>query len=184
MKSLLLLAAFQLASAADPDQYSYRLLATSKTSTMEKEMNEAAAGGYVFASVMGGDTALGGKEAVVVMQRPSSGEATARYKLLATSKTSTMEKELNEAGVEGFEYRGQTVFASAFGGNEVVTILERNANSPHPITYRLLATSKTSTMQKELDEAGKDGFRLLGMTVSKTAFRGSEVVCILGKTGK
>ena len=28
--------------------------------------------------------------------------------------------------------------------------------------YRLLATSKTSTMQKEMDEAGEDGFRFAG----------------------
>jgi len=47
----------------------YRVLATSKTSTMEKELNEAAEAGFRFRSAMGGETAFGGREAVVVMAR-------------------------------------------------------------------------------------------------------------------
>jgi hypothetical protein len=45
--------------------------------------------------------------------------------------------------------------------------------------YRLVATSKTSTMQKELSEAGAQGFELVGMTVAQTAVAGEEVVAIL-----
>jgi len=47
--------------------------------------------------------------------------------------------------------------------------------------YRVLATTRTSTMQKELREVGQAGLKLLGLTVAKTAFGGSEVVSILGK---
>jgi hypothetical protein len=47
--------------------------------------------------------------------------------------------------------------------------------------YRLLATSKTSTMEKELNEAGKDGFVLVGFTIGKTAIGGDEIVSILRK---
>jgi len=173
-----------VAAAADSPKYDYRLLATTKTSTMEKEMNEASDAGYVFAGVMGGETALGGNEVVVVMLRNLSAQAPVRkkYKLLATSKTSTMQKEMQQAADEGYEYRGQTVFPSSFGGREVAVIMERDSDAP-PVrrAFRLLATSKTSTMQKELLEAGEAGFRLLGLTVSQTAFRGSEIVCILGK---
>ncbi|MEK7750829.1 MAG: hypothetical protein AAB654_02855 [Acidobacteriota bacterium] len=169
---------------ADAPKYDYRLLATSRTSTMEKEMNEAAAAGYVFAGVMGGETAMGGNEVVVVMIKNLSAEAPGgkKYKLLATSKTSTMQKETQQAGDEGFEYRGQTVFESALGGKEVAVIMERDPGTPAVRrAFRLVATSRTSTMQKELREAGEAGFRLLGLTVSKTAFRGSEIVCVLGK---
>jgi hypothetical protein len=173
-----------LAAAAGAERYDYRVLATSRTSTMEKEMNEAAEAGYEFAGVMGGETALGGNEVVVIMAKPLGGETSARkkYKLLATSKTSTMQKEMQQAGDEGFQYCGQTVFKSAFGGREAVVIMERNAESP-PVRkiFRLLATSRTSTMQKELLEAGEAGFRLLGVTVSETAFGGKELVCILVK---
>lgn len=177
-----LLACPLLAESASVD---YRVLATSKTSTMEKEMNEAAEAGYIFTGVMGGETGFGGKEVVVVMRSLAAAEEKIlrRYRLLATSKTSTMQKEMQRAGEEGFEYKGQTVFESAFGGKEVAVIMERAARQPdRTYAYRLLATSKTSTMQKELREAGAAGFLMVGMTVSKTAFAGSEVVCILAKS--
>jgi hypothetical protein len=48
--------------------------------------------------------------------------------------------------------------------------------------YRLLATSKTSTLQKELSDAGAHGFDLVGMTVGQTAAGGDEVVAILRRT--
>jgi opacity protein-like surface antigen len=173
-----------LAATVSAAALDYRVLATNKTSTMEKEMNEAADAGYVFAGVMGGETSFGGKEVVVVMAKSREGAAPEKrsYKLLATSRTSTMQKEMQQLGDEGFEYRGQTVFESTFGGKEVSVIMERNpAGEVKQFTYKLLATSKTSTMQKELQEAGDAGFRLLGMTVSKTALGGSELVSILRK---
>ena len=49
--------------------------------------------------------------------------------------------------------------------------------------YKLLATSKTSTMQKELSQAGEDGYSFVGMTVAQTAFGGQELVVILRKPG-
>ena len=162
--------------------YGYRVLATNKTSTMEKEMNEAADAGFIFAATMGGETAFGGNEAVVVMINDPSKSTEKRrvYKLLATSKTSTMQKEMQQLADEGFEYRGQTVFKSTFGGQEVCVIMERDmAQHSRRLQYKLLATSKTSTMQKELQEAGDASFRLVGMTVAKTAFSGSELVSIL-----
>ena len=167
---------------AQESVYGYRVLATNKTSTMEKEMNEAADAGFIFAATMGGETAFGGNEAVVVMINDPSKSTEKRrvYKLLATSKTSTMQKEMQQLADEGFEYRGQTVFKSTFGGQEVCVIMERDmAQHSRRLQYKLLATSKTSTMQKELQEAGDASFRLVGMTVAKTAFSGSELVSIL-----
>lgn len=169
-------------AAADAARFDYRVLATTKTSTMEKELNEAAAAGYSFSSVMGGETSFGGKEVLVVMAKrldgPSSENKT--YKLLATSRTSTMQKELLQAGEEGFDYCGQTVFQSTFGGKEVSVILERNpASAKKRIEYKLLATSRTSTMQKELKEAGEAGYEFMGVVVGSTAIGGKEVVSIL-----
>ena len=54
------------ASAADRP-LEYRVLATSKTSTMEKELNEAAAAGYRFSKAMGGKSANRGQEVIVAM---------------------------------------------------------------------------------------------------------------------
>lgn len=168
-------------SAAEEPKFDYRVLATSKTSTMEKEMNEAAAAGYSFAGAMGGESAVGSKEVIVVMAKEGkSSSPIKRYKLLATSKTSTLQKELQAAGAEGFDYRGQTVFESAFGGQEVCVILEHDPQSAASrIEYKLLATTKTSTMQKELQQAGDAGFQFLGVLVGKTAFGGKEVISLL-----
>jgi hypothetical protein len=171
------------ASAADAG-VEYRVLATMRTSTMENELNDAAVSGYRFSKVMGGRTANGGQEVAVAMAKcpmPAGGGAPS-YKLLATKRTSTMQKELERWAVAGYEYRDQTVFETAFGGREVVVIMERDPARPASASsYLLLATSKTSTMEKEMNEAGKDGFVLLGFTVGKTELGGDEIVAILRK---
>jgi hypothetical protein len=168
-----------------PGAIEYRVLATSKTSTMEKELNEAAEAGFRFRAVMGGETAFGGSEVVIIMAPSERGKGRYAYKLLATSKTSTMQKELQAAADAGYEYTGQTVFNSAFGGDEVVVILERDNDAPVPdFEYRLLATSRTSTLQKELLAAGAVGYDLLAMTVSKTALGGSEIIAITRRQRK
>ncbi|MCB1018899.1 MAG: hypothetical protein KDC27_03170 [Acidobacteria bacterium] len=184
---LLATALLLAASAIRAESFEYRVLATNKTSTMEKEINEVAEAGFRFHSVMGGETSFGGSQAVVVMYKPSGEQLSGPprvYRLLATSKTSTMQKEMQQLGDEGFEYKGQTVFASTFGGQEVVVILELDANNPGKrVEYKLLATKKTSTMEDELLEAGQVGFMLKDITVSKTAFGGTEMVCILRRDG-
>jgi hypothetical protein len=178
MLALLLPATTQAQPAKD--QVEYTVLATNKTSTMQKEMQDAAAAGFRFGGVMGGETSFGGSEVVVVMVR-SGTKHRFDYRLLATNKTSTMQKEMQEAGDAGYEYRGQTVFKSTFGGKEVVVILERNSDAPAKdrYEYRLMATKKTSTLQKELSEAGEQGYDFVGLTVAETAIGGSEVVAIL-----
>ncbi len=176
---LLIIAATATAQSA---HFDYRIISTTKTSTLEREMNEAADAGFSFVDAMGGKTAFGGNEGVVIMIKDLSRAEAKRltYRLLATNKTSTMEKEIQELGDQGFEYRAQSVFSTSFGGQEVVVIMERDRALPsHKISYRLLATAKTSTMQKELREAGEKGFRAVGMTVAKSAFGGNEVISIL-----
>ena len=159
-----------------PAEYEYLVLATTKTSTMEKELQEAAESGYRFAGAMGGKRVFGGEELVVVMQRDSDSMPRFEYKLLSTSKTSTMQKELQEAGDAGFAYRGQTTLKK-----ESVVILERDralANLRR-FEYRVLATQKTSTMQDELRVTGAAGFDFAGVTVAPTTFGGKEAMVIL-----
>src|SRR6185503_4878142 len=169
------------ATATPATTIEFRLLATNKTSTMQKEMNEAADAGFHFEGTMGGETSFGGSEVVVIMSKDSTdSKKRFTYKLLATSKTSTMQKELQEAGDAGFEYKGQSVYSSTFGGKEVVVILERDSEAkPVKWQYKLLATKKTSTMEKELNEAGSEGYTFVGVTVGDTLIGGKEVVSIL-----
>ncbi|MGE3844070.1 MAG: hypothetical protein AB7I50_21060 [Vicinamibacterales bacterium] len=159
----------------------YRVLATSKTSTMEKEMNAAAEAGYRFTTVMGGETSFGGSEVVVVMQRTdAAGRPRYGYKLLATSKTSTMQQELQRASDDGYEYVGQTVFETAFGGHEVVCLLERDKDASRgtKYEYKLVATKRTSTLEKEVESSGAAGYQVLGMTVGETLLGGKELIAI------
>jgi hypothetical protein len=183
MRTLYFLTLTAILAAPAYAQEDVRVLAANKTSTMEKEMNEAAEAGYKFAGVMGGDTAFGGSEVVVLMTRNPTGASGYGYKLLATSRTSTMQKEMQEAGDAGYEFKGQTIFNSTFGGKEVVVVLERDKSVAQPTKYeyRLLATKKTSTLQKEVSEATAAGYAFVGMTVADTAIGGDEIVSILRK---
>ena len=180
--SIFLQASLSLSFAQDAEERDYLLLATNRTSTMEAEMQEAGKQGYMFAGVMGGETSFGGNEVVVVMKRSMThGNSRYDYRLLATTRTSTMQHEIQEAGDAGYVYKGQTVFHTTFGGDEAVVILERDSEQQTvtPYEYQLLATNRTSTMQDELREAGRAGFEFVGVTVSSTTFGGDEVVAIL-----
>lgn len=180
-----LLALFPLVASAQGG-LTYKVLATSKTSTMQKEMQEAGAAGYRFVAVMGGETAIGGKEVVVLMEKRGDDATKYEYRLLATSKTSTLQRELQEAADAGWQAVGQTVFESLFGGKETAGILERNPESPHGqrYEYKLIATSKTSTLEKELREAAAAGYEAVGMTVGSTAMGGAELVVITRKLAR
>ena len=124
------LAASVLASAV-PDaawaQDRFILLATNRTGTMEDELNAAGADGYRFVGTQGGETAFGGSEVVVIMERDPEGRRY-RYMLLATSRTATMEQELNSVPPE-FEVVGMTIFDSTFGGDESAVILQAEASA-------------------------------------------------------
>ena len=145
---------------------------------MQRELNQAGDEGYRLEAVMGGETAFGGKEVVAIVRRPQT-RGRYEYRLLATLKTSTMQEEIQTAATAGFHYRAQTVFETAFGGEEVVVILERDQDaSPQLTEYLLLATSRTSTLQSELRTAAGMGYELVGMAVGETSFGGEELVAI------
>jgi hypothetical protein len=175
-----LICAIQISAVA---QTKFKLLATKKTSTMLKELNEAADLGYRFEGFNGGETMFGGKETVAILSKNDNSTAKYKYQLLATNKTSTMQKELQEYGDAGYEYKGQAVFETTFGGKEVVTILEKDMSVTEipKYEYKLFATNKTSTMEKELNEGGAQGYIFVGVTVAETAFGSKEVVVITRK---
>ena len=119
----------------------YRILATSRTSTMERELNESAAAGYRFTKAMGSKSANGGQEIIVAMVKDSttSPKGVRKYRLLATTRTSTMQREMQQSADEGYAYLDQTVYESAFGGKEVVVIMELD---PAPRNHQDLHDAK------------------------------------------
>ena len=163
--------------------YDYLVLAARRTSTMEREMNEAADLGYRFQGAMGGDTAFGGSELVALMMREVSDSARFVYRLLATNQTSTMQEEMRQAGNEGYDYRSLTVYKSNFGGDEAIVIMEKDKDALFVrYEYLLLSTSRTSTLQKELTDVGQQAFEAVGLSVGQTYFGGDEVLVVTRKT--
>lgn len=139
----------------------YKLLATLKTSTMQKEIDETSAKGYRI--LVGSPTS--GSEMAIFLSRDGTVEAPYKYKLLATSRTGTMQKELNEAAANGFRLIPSTMIAKKgiLVGLEIVMILEQPPKVVRQYEYKLLATSLTSTLQKEVTEAQVAGFEIVGM---------------------
>ncbi|HUU12397.1 MAG TPA: hypothetical protein VM182_01665 [Terriglobia bacterium] len=147
----------------------FLLLATSKTSTMQKELNEAAGAGYRII----GSSPTAGSEMVVIMEKVATPPQTYEYLLLATTRTSTMQKEISEAAAKGFRLLPKTIIAKEqmLGPVEIVMLMEKPPGTAPHYKYLLLATSRTSTMQKEMAQATDDGYQVVGM-----ASRGEHVV--------
>jgi hypothetical protein len=139
----------------------YKLLATTKTSTMQKELDETAGKGYRI--LVGSPTS--GTEMAIFLSREASAEQPYQYKLLATTRTGTMQKELNEAAAGGFRLLPRTMIAKAqlLGGIEIVMILEKPPVVGKKYDYKLLATTLTGTLQKEVTDAQNAGYVIVGM---------------------
>jgi len=141
----------------------YLLLATKKTKTMQAELEEVASKG--FRVVVGSPTS--GSEMAILLERVAEPPNTYQYILLATTRTGTMQKELNESAALGYRLLPRTMISkvdvSPFGGVEIVVLLEKAPNSTKQYNYRLLATTLTSTLQKEITEALAEGYTLAGM---------------------
>lgn len=156
----------------DPDQH-YLLLAATRTSTMQEELNEAAALG--FRVVVGSPTSS--DEMVLLLERVASPPDVYRYQLLATSNTDTMQQELDDAASRGFRLLPSTMISksSMWGGDELVVVLERSPGEVLRYEYRLLATSRTATLQDEVTQSRAEGFAIHGLVS-----RGEHIV-IMGR---
>lgn len=155
---LLALPAFAQSKAGDDPQY--KLLATRRTSTMQKEIDEVSSQGYRI--LVGSPTSS--TEMAVFLSREGTIESPYKYKLLATARTGTMQKELNDIAADGYRLIPSTMIAKAgMISMEIVMILERPPVVSTQYEYKLLATTLTSTLQKEVTDAQAEGFKIVGM---------------------
>ena len=158
--ALAVMAATSLAQSKPFDTPQYKLLATRRTGTMQKEVDEVAAQGYRI--LVGSPTSS--TEMAVFLSREGTQENPFKYKLLATTRTGTMQKELNDISAEGYRLIPSTMIAKAgVLSVEIVMILERPPVVTKQYEYKLLATTLTSTLQKEVTEAQEAGYRIVGM---------------------
>jgi hypothetical protein len=98
------------------DKYEYRLLAAARTGTLQREISEAAEAGYRLVERA---VAHKGDELLVLMEKGPGRPAKAEYQLLAAERTSTLQKEIRQASLDGY-----ALVALAKTG-EHVAILER-----------------------------------------------------------
>ena len=159
----------------EPDQR-YLMLATVKTSTMQKELDEAAAKG--FRVVTGSPTSTA--EWAVLLERVADSNAPYTYKLLATTRIATMRKELNEMAAEGYRLLPRTMTSKdGFWSMEVVMLVEKAPDSDKRYEYRLYATTSEKKMRAEIEKAEAEGFTLAGMVS-----RGEHMVIMEREYGK
>jgi hypothetical protein len=138
----------------DADQ-NYLILSTKKIQTMEKELEEVASKG--FRVLYGAPTVT--FDMALFLQRLEGSEKPYTYKILATSRNKTMEKELNDHAAMGFRILPRTIiFKQGFLTAEMVTIMEREADSKISYQYKLVEAGKESKLQSKIDAARAEGF--------------------------
>jgi hypothetical protein len=160
--SMAMLALAQDRVQIDDDQ-SYLVLSTKKISTMEKEIDEVAAKGFrvlYSAPTQQYDMSILLKR----IENPDTEPFT--YKVLATSRLKTMEKELNDLAKQGFQLLPRTIiFKQGFLTGELVMLMERAPKSKRTYEYRLVQGRKETKVHKEIDTGAKDGFYPVTMIV-------------------
>lgn len=144
-------------TAADQN---YLILSTKRIQTMEKELGEAAAKG--FRVLYGAPTVT--FDMALFLERLEQAEKPYTYKVLATSRNKTMEKELNEQAAQGFRILPRTIiFKQGLLTGEMVTIMEREADSKVAYEYKLVEAGKENKLQSKIDAARAAGFNPITM---------------------
>lgn len=129
----------------------------------QQELNKAGAAGYRACLGSSSSEAL---SIHLLLEKALAPPGPYEYLILATNLTSTMEKEMNQAPAQGFRLHariltGNRGFPMAAG--EMAVVMERPWASNTSYQYRLLATTKTETLQKELMEATRNGYQIVAM---------------------
>ena len=158
----------------------YILLATNRIGTMEKELVDTVARGYRVVAATGAH-----KEMLVAFEKLAAGDPKPEYRLLSTTRSGTMEREMIAASHEGYRLLPMTLCAleksaGMLGsyGYEVAAIMEKSPSSP-PVEYKMLSTKRVPTLERELAEA-----EAAGWSVNRLFLSYEEQVLILEKAWK
>jgi len=139
----------------DPDQ-SYLVLSTKQIKTIERELDEVAAKGF---RVLYGAPTQQFDMALLLKRVQEAEQAPFCYKVLATMRNKTMEKEMNEAASQGYRLLPRTViFKQGLFTAELVMLMEREPKSKKSYVYKLIAAGKEVKLHKKIDESIALGF--------------------------
>jgi hypothetical protein len=141
------------ASVTEAQDDRYLLLATERTGTMQKEIDEAAARGFRVVTASPGD----GDEYIVLLEQATDKH---QYRLLATTRTATLQSELDEAAKQGYRILPKSI---AHKGDELLVLMEKAADGSAFADYQVLATERTGTLQREISQAALNGYTLVAL---------------------
>ena len=138
------------------DDQTYLVLSTKRIQTLEKELDEAAAKGF---RVLYGAPTESWDMAILLRRAQDSVQAPYSYKVLATSRNKTMQKELNEVAGQGYRLLPRTIiFKQGLLTAELVMLMEREPKSGKSYEYKLVTAGKEIKLHKKIDEAMTQGF--------------------------
>lgn len=128
------------------------LIAANRQDTLQKELSDRVSAGY---RIVGSSS---WKETLIALERRE--EAAVDYRVLSTTKSATLEQEMNAAAAQGFHYTPSTLQVVQKGampllgrfGSEYVVVMEKHAGE-RPHEYFIVAAKRTGTIIKEFDEA-------------------------------
>jgi hypothetical protein len=130
-----------------------------------KALTESSGRGTALVGLLGGS--------IILEDRLSSaGPSSSRrrdYRIVATIKVSTLEKELKEAAAEGFR---------AIDAGQMRVVMEREEGAPAPpLEYRVVSSASAGKLEHQLQAAGAEGFQIAVVPESK-----DEGVLVLQRT--
>jgi len=134
-----------------PGQSEFRIITTTRTSTLEKELAQAAAERF---RLVGTST---GYMTTVMARNARSTDGPVEYRVLAMMRIKTGVDELAAAGAEGFR-----IAAPAENGQEAVYILQRTPGKSEKSEHRTLMLEET-TADRLLREAEAEGYRIVAL---------------------
>jgi hypothetical protein len=139
---------------SDSAKFSYSVAEGAEDSA--KALSDVIGRGGRLVAVLGGEPLALNPKPMLLFEQPQNGTSAPagrrEYRIPATSKTSTLDKEVKAAAAEGFR-----VMNAGF----MNVVMERNLeSSAAPVEYWLLAMIRVETAQRELNGAGAWGFRI------------------------
>jgi len=139
----------------------YRLIATTKGSTLEKELNELAKQGFRFEKE---SQAMGWSTFTILVSRPLNSMSTQRYEY-KTLNVGQFIKQKKELSSQGFAFRAAMLPSTfAMAAPSPVFLLEREIGSEAGrYEYDVLISPKDKKLQTMLDNANSGGFTPVGI---------------------
>ncbi|HEV8524632.1 MAG TPA: hypothetical protein VGQ71_09045 [Terriglobales bacterium] len=135
-------------------QPEYKLSSTVFTRNLQKDLTEASASGYRAVAMTGLEN-----QVALLEKSLAAGDTATSYQLLATKRISTIEKEIAEAASKGFK-----VIAATGAGHEMLVLMEKQGEGQGNRDYRVISTTRTSTFEKEINQAAATGYRIVPRT--------------------